>query len=124
MLSSSGSNPALASDPLAGYLWRSRVVVIFAPGPEDKHLTQQKHIISRMGSGAAERDLAIVEILGPTAEADTMRCRLETPGSGFQVVLVGKDGGVKLRSAQPLAADTLMNTIDAMPMRRQEMQRR
>jgi hypothetical protein len=37
---------------------------------------------------------------------------------------VGKDGGEKLSSSKPLAAEKLFATIDAMPMRRDEMQRR
>jgi hypothetical protein len=40
------------------------------------------------------------------------------------VLLVGKDGGVKLSSSSPLSASTLFGTIDAMPMRIDEMRRR
>jgi len=36
------------------------------------------------------------------------------------VVLIGKDGGEKLRSAQPITAERLFATIDAMPMRQSE----
>ena len=39
----------------------------------------------------------------------------------FTVILIGKDGGEKLRSNKPISFTQLQQTIDAMPMRRQEM---
>ena len=42
----------------------------------------------------------------------------------FLAVLVGKDGGAKLRAAKPITARELMTTIDAMPMRQDEMRQR
>ena len=38
----------------------------------------------------------------------------------FAIVLVGKDGGEKLRSSEPVTADKLTGLVDEMPMRRQE----
>jgi hypothetical protein len=38
--------------------------------------------------------------------------------AAFQVLLIGKDGHVALRSAEPVAAATLQSRVDAMPMRR------
>jgi hypothetical protein len=37
---------------------------------------------------------------------------------------IGKDGGVKLRSAEPVAAGDFFALIDTMPMRRREMRER
>lgn len=37
------------------------------------------------------------------------------------VILIGKDGGAKLRSEKPLSMAKLQETIDAMPMRQDEM---
>jgi hypothetical protein len=39
----------------------------------------------------------------------------------FQVLLIGKDGGVKLRSSGPVSMKDLFGLIDSMPMRQQEM---
>ncbi len=44
--------------------------------------------------------------------------------STFAVLLIGKDGGVKLRSGRPFALHALFDAIDAMPMRQDEMRRR
>ena len=40
---------------------------------------------------------------------------------GFEILLVGKDGGVKLRSPAPVSTRDLFALIDAMPMRQREM---
>jgi hypothetical protein len=41
----------------------------------------------------------------------------------FAVVLVGKDGTVKFKSNLPISAGKVFATIDAMPMRQEEMKR-
>jgi hypothetical protein len=43
------------------------------------------------------------------------------PAHPFTVVLVGKDTTEKLRQNEVLTAEALFETIDAMPMRQQEM---
>jgi hypothetical protein len=58
-----------------------------------------------------------------TQESSTRVHRPESvSGEGFQTVLVGKDGGPKVSSSQPIAANELVTTIDAMPVHQQEMQ--
>ena len=42
----------------------------------------------------------------------------------FSVILIGKDGGVKLRSAEPVSAEAIFGLIDGMPMRQREMRNR
>jgi hypothetical protein len=39
-------------------------------------------------------------------------------------VLIGKDGGEKLRRTTPLSPEELFAIVDAMPMRRAEMRER
>ncbi|MGB2203635.1 MAG: DUF4174 domain-containing protein, partial [Pseudooceanicola atlanticus] len=41
---------------------------------------------------------------------------------GFEMLLVGKDGGVKMRAGEVIPPETLFATIDRMPMRQREMQ--
>jgi len=53
--------------------------------------------------------------------ADELLTRSCIGSVAFASILVGKDGGVKLRSNAPVSAERLSNVIDAMPMRRREM---
>ena len=39
----------------------------------------------------------------------------------FAAVLIGRDGGQKLRSGSPISAEELFGKIDEMPMRRREL---
>ncbi len=52
-----------------------------------------------------------------------LRDRFAADTDRYVAVLVGKDGFEKLRAGQPILNETLFATIDAMPMRRQEMRR-
>ena len=42
---------------------------------------------------------------------------------GFELLLVGKDGGIKARADSPEALEDFLGRIDAMPMRRAEVRR-
>ena len=42
----------------------------------------------------------------------------------FEVILIGLDGGIKLRQAEFLTKEALFNIVDAMPMRRNELSRK
>lgn len=114
---------AAAGDPLDAYRWRSRVLVLSAPGPDDPRLAAQRAILASGRPGIAERDLVVVEALGDGPEAAALRMRLGLPARSFRAVLVGKDGGAKLTSEAPIPSQDLFATIDAMPMRRSEMRR-
>jgi hypothetical protein len=106
------------SDPLASYRWNSRVIVLSASDRTDGALAAQKRLLAEDSSGLAERDVVILEILGQARQTARKDLRLS---GGFRFVLVGKDGGVKFRSDQPVTLTELYGVIDAMPMRRQEM---
>jgi len=56
--------------------------------------------------------------------AEGTRNRFGVLSGRFQLLLIGKDGGVKLRSEQPVPTQDIFGLIDSMPMRRQEMDRR
>ena len=114
---------AAERDPLSRYRWTSRILVISAPSASDSSAQAQRVIAAAAGSGMGERDLVTVEAYGDDAPATALRRKLDLPGHAFRAVLIGKDGGAKLVSAEPIPASTLFSTIDAMPMRRDEMRR-
>ncbi len=111
---------ATTLDPLAPYRWSARVVVASAPSADDPELARQRAVFAQMGRQATVRDLVLVEAVGDGATARALRDALGIGARGFTAVLVGKDGGAKLRAAHPLDAAALFPLIDAMPMRQQE----
>ncbi|WP_375404781.1 DUF4174 domain-containing protein [uncultured Sphingomonas sp.] len=111
------------STNISAMKWEKRVLLVSAPDANDPSLNDQRRIIARWRAGAKERDLAIVEVVGnkvagASDPATTLRQRYRLPTAGFTVVLIGKDGGSKLRGTRPISAAILEETIDAMPMRR------
>ena len=46
------------------------------------------------------------------------------PNTGFEIILIGLDGGIKLRQGQILTQQALFNRIDSMPMRSSELRNR
>lgn len=117
--------PLLAAAPttIAAMKWDKRVLLVAAPDERNPSLRDQRRIIARWKAGADERDLATVEVVGDKVAgvsdaAATLRQRYKLPAGGFSVLLIGKDGGAKLRQTRPISAAVLEGTIDTMPMRR------
>lgn len=115
---------AALEDPLARYRQVARVLVLSTPDAGDIRLAEQRKAIDAAGGGLGERDLVVVEAVGTDRGADAIRKRLRLPADAFRAVLVGKDGTAKITAQDAIPAQRLFSTIDAMPMRRDEMHRR
>ena len=100
---------------LKEYQWHARPVVIFAPSEKDEHYVQQMTMLEKRKAELAERDIIV---LSDTSPASKGKLRSQLQPKGFEFVLVGKDGGMKLREKSPVSAEALLSTIDQMPMRR------
>jgi len=123
-LGAGGSAIAAPDDPLSAYRWQSRVLVVTAPAEGDTKLDAQRAVLNAARAGGRERDLVILEGVGMGAPAEALRRHLGLPADRSRAVLVGKDGGVKLASDEPIQTDKLFRVIDAMPMRRDEVRGR
>lgn len=111
---------------------RARPLLIFAPKPDDPRLEIQLRTLDQHAPETHDRDLVPLALpynapqpsaaqLSPD-EALMVRRRFHVAPGDFAVILLGKDGGAKLRSDQPLTMQKLNSTVDVMPMRREEMQ--
>lgn len=119
---------------MSNYKWKHRPLLIFAESETNQALSEQRRIVATSRAGLAERDVVVIWVIGnkasselgpaPLMSAADLRSRYGVDVNAFRSVLVGKDGGVKLSSSEPLGTTRLFATIDAMPMRRDEMRRR
>ncbi|MBW4489522.1 MAG: DUF4174 domain-containing protein [Trichocoleus desertorum ATA4-8-CV12] len=120
---------------LSDYQWQHRILLVFAPSIGASDYQQQIQIWQADRAGVADRDLKLVEILGTgknqadgqsisAASADGLRRQFGVSVEEFAVILVGKDGTEKQRSQAPMDLARLYRTINAMPMRQQEMRSR
>ena len=109
---------SLAKETLDQYRWTNRPVLLFAPSERDESYSQQMEILDADKIGLAERDILVLSDIRADGSGQ-LRNTLQI--EGFEIILIGKDGGVKLRSKKPISIQELFSVIDAMPMRRQEM---
>ncbi len=98
--------------------WEKRPVLLFAPTPQDPAYNRQIDLFAAAEDALAERDIVVLS--DTDAKAPSHLRQGFQPG-GFKLVLVGKDGGVKLERDGVVTPDELFAIIDRMPMRRREM---
>ncbi|MGI0489498.1 DUF4174 domain-containing protein [Pantanalinema rosaneae CENA516] len=120
---------------LSDYQWQHRILLVFAPSTDSANYRQQMQVWQADTAGTDDRDLKLVQILGAgesqvdgrslsSASAERLRQQFGITSEEFAVILVGKDGTEKQRSQTPMDLAMLFRTIDAMPMRQQEMRSR
>ena len=103
---------------LSSYRWTHRPIVVFANSPEDVNYTRQ---IKMLESGLNQLLVRDVVVLTDTNPSEVSPLRELLRPRGFALLLIGKDGQVKLRKPFPWSARELSRAIDKMPMRRQEL---
>jgi Domain of unknown function (DUF4174) len=116
---------------LENYQWRNRLILVFAPAPEDELYQQQLEHLSNENE-LLERDLIVSHIFADQGgftgkrrlseeESETLREMFKVDKKTFAVVLIGKDGTEKQCWQEPVKSAELYSLIDAMPMRQEEM---
>lgn len=103
-----------ARERLADAQWKSRVLLIFH-GRQQQDWPEQRE---RYRKALKERDLVVIQ--GEEEMADAYG----VTSSDFTLILIGKDGGVKAKQVRRVNLPQLFRLIDAMPMRRKEMEKR
>jgi len=103
------------------YRWTHRPVVVFADSPADPRFQEQVDEFLQDIPALMTRDVLVFVDTDPEAES-ALRKKLRP--RGFMLVLIGKDGGVKLRKPLPWSVRELSRTIDKIPMRQREIEDR
>ena len=119
------------ADVLSRFRWEYRVLVVFAKADNVESIRAQ---LDSIEAGVLDRhirwflvdgDYVLTNYGGDLTQDFSVQLtrQLSNKDKGdLEVVLVGKDGGVKYRAAT-LEPDAIFRTIDSMPMRQAEMQR-
>ncbi len=106
---------------LNDFLWEKRPIVVFADTPKDPAFIGQLDLLHARSDALATRDVVILTDTDPSA-LSPLREKLRP--RGFMLVLIGKDGDVKLRKPFPWSVRELSRAIDKMPVRQQEIRER
>ena len=120
---------------LTQFQWKNRLLFLFAEDANDPFFKNLQSQIMAQKAEVDDRDLIIFELpakgstrMGTTPldrqQADSIRAHFDIPGNTFSLILVGKDGGIKLKREDRVDLSDVFGLIDSMPMRQREMQRK
>lgn len=125
----------MQAQDLTDYRWQNRLVLILAEGSSNPLFQNQVQAFQ-----AAEEDLRDLRIVVFQAlpkgyargtqsapnwmSSDDLYQSYKSRDRSFEVLLLGLDGGIKLRRHQVVTIDELYDLINTMPMRRAELRRR
>ena len=122
-------------NPIESLKWEKRVLIFSASSPTNIGYKRQEQILSKGKKGMKERDLVIFKLydehwldhnneLLTEKQAIQIRKAYNLPVGEFMVVLVGKDGKVKMRKDDIVSTREIFALIDSMPMRKREIQQK
>lgn len=106
---------------LESFLWTARPIIVFADTPADPSFQEQIDLLKENEDILVDRDVVVLTDTDPSAKSP-IRTKLRP--RGFQMVLIDKDGGVKLRKPLPLTVREITRTIDKTPLRLREVEER
>jgi hypothetical protein len=120
------------SADLTEYRWKNRLILSFSPTPSDPgYASFEEDVLSRSNE-VKDRDLIVFRVFekGPSRlegqplsqeDAQNLRRRFRVKSGRFTVILIGKDGGVKMMREDGAELQEIFDLIDSMPMRQREM---
>ena len=117
-------------NPLQAERWKTRPVVVVVPEDDDPLLRKVRATLDEAAGREAfrEREMALYTVVGgrgsrngrplATGQTAAMLRALGLDARGpAAFVLVGKDGGVKMREGADVELQAVFDEIDRMPMR-------
>ena len=107
------------AEPLKAHIGKNRVILTFSASsdiPDRLSLIKQ---IEQYQCQFSDRDLVHIDLIAGSNDYRALSQRFSVPSGDFRLVLVGKDGGVKLSTSDP-KLESVLALIDAMPMRQKE----
>ena len=104
----------------AEFLWQARLIVVFADTTADLSFVRQLAALQANAGPLIDRDVVVITDADP-ASGSVWR-RMLRP-EGFSLVVMDKDGQVKLRKPAPWDVREITRSIDKFPSRREEIGR-
>jgi len=119
---------------LGNYLWKKRPLLLFAPSPNSPMYRSVSDSLPAHLDQIQERHMVIIEVFqnglvridgksDSWRTAESFRQQFSAKEGELTAILVGKDGGLKLRQSGSLDLGKIFSLIDTMPMRQKEMRK-
>jgi hypothetical protein len=126
--------PSSAVD-LTPYRWQNRLILVFSPTAAVPEYGTFDRQLSAASDEVLDRDLIVIRAFEtgglptdtPSLSSDdaaALRRRFGVQKNRFTVILIGKDGGVKMVREGQVTLQKIFDLIDSMPMRQQEIRQK
>lgn len=122
-----------SAQDLSKHQWENRLVLLLTDHENNSTFQAQLEEFRKDLTGLDERKLIVYQVMpgafrtglddGDTKKSARLYQDYKKVDSGFEVVLLGLDGGIKLQQNELLSLDELYAIIDGMPMRLRELER-
>ncbi len=116
---------------ISEYQWKNRLVILLIDSEDSQVYKLQINDLKTVLSGLKERKILVItltanyQITGIENEtrhkASLSYKKLKKEADGFEILLVGLDGSLKLRQSKLLTHQELFLVIDSMPIRSLEI---
>ncbi|WP_158975783.1 DUF4174 domain-containing protein [Cellulophaga sp. L1A9] len=120
-------SPIAMAQDISDFKWENRVLLLVDTDLNSENIKLQIKAFEGQHNAFQERDI-IYFMITPKGSYDSDKQLLALSGlETYQekdfsgLILLGKDGGIKLKNAFIVPAKTIISLIDAMPMRQSEM---
>ncbi|WP_316247413.1 DUF4174 domain-containing protein [Roseobacter fucihabitans] len=100
------------------FKWKKRPVVVFSDSENNNAFIEQMELLAARPGELIERDVVVIIDTNPEARSELRR---KLRPREFMLVIMGKDGGVKLRKPFPWDVREISRSIDKMPVRQREI---
>ena len=100
------------------FMWKNRLLVVLADTPDDPRFIEQVELLLENPDPLTERQVIILTDSDPSVRTGL---RVSLRPRGFAIVLIGKDGQVKLRKPFPWSVREISRAIDKSPERQREL---
>ena len=110
---------------LEKYLWKNRIIVTFSPSKINFERNKFLNSINKNLCDFNSRNIIHIDLIFNTNNQEIKIFEiffgnLSLSPIEFRLILIGKDGWIKLNSKKTSIKD-IFNLIDTMPMRKEEM---
>lgn len=126
--------PFSYSQDLNKHKWESRLILVLTNDTSETEYQEQLKEFKKNSEGMKDRRLLVYQITpanyklgidkGKWKKSETIYHQYKKTDSHPEILLIGLDGGVKLQVSDFLSCEKLFATIDVMPMRREELNRK
>lgn len=117
---------------LNDFRWENRIIIVNSDLAQTKK-SKQLELLMQDTIGLKDRNLLVFSVENEMAHelvneklykiGEEQLTKLNFTKGSFEIILIGKDGGIKLRNTSIVQNSEIYGLIDRMPMRQAEMRR-